>query len=121
MRAGATRGAGASRTVSDGSSASTEPMPTPIASLPARIACTTRRDSSPVIQREWPVASASAPSSESASLSVIHGRLLGERVEEWRVELARLALDDAGRDLDASRTQQLGAAARRSDSDRAPR
>ena len=87
-RRGATRGGGTSRTVSSGSSASTVPMPTAIASAFARSRCTSRRDSGPVIQRCAPVGSAIAAVGRERELERHPRTLAPLRVEERRVELA---------------------------------
>jgi len=73
-RAGGTRGGGASRTVSSGLSARTVPSPTPTASLPARSRWTSRRAFLAVSQAGPRPASAIAPSIDSASFTLTHGR-----------------------------------------------
>ena len=71
------RGSGSptsSRTVSCGSSRSTVPVPTRIASHSPRSRCTSRRADSPVIQRLDPSAAALRPSRVAASFQVTNGR-----------------------------------------------
>ena len=61
------------RQVSSGSSRMTVSAPTRTTSCVARSRCTKRRLSSPVIQRDSPLAVAMRPSSDAASLSVTSG------------------------------------------------
>ncbi len=75
---------GTMRTVSSGSSWRTVPMPVSIAQERARSRCTSRRASSPVIQRLCPLASAMRPSSDAAALMRIHGRPVRMRVRKPR-------------------------------------
>src|SRR5438067_1378647 len=70
------RDAPAPRTSSCGSSTRIVPMPTPIASLPARIRCTSALDCALVSQLVVPRSFAIAVSIETASLSVVQGRSL---------------------------------------------
>ena len=99
-------------------------MPTATASLCARRRCTYFRAASPVSHRGdaaeagapgppgTPIAPAIAPSSETASFSVTHGRVAPLAVEEERrVELARGRLLDAELDFDTGRAQAFRAAA----------
>ena len=62
------------RAVSDGSSASTVPVPTRIASLAERCSCTRWRAAVPVIHWLLPSAAAARPSSVDAHLTVMYGR-----------------------------------------------
>ena len=74
-RSGGTNGvSSSSRTVSDGSSASTVPAPVTIAPARARQCCTSRREASPLIHLDSPLASALRPSRLVASLIRSHGR-----------------------------------------------
>ena len=100
-----------SRTVSAGSSANTVPMPTAIASRFARMRCTSRATPAgdPPCRR---VGSAMAPSADSASLSVTHGRSPRCAIEERRIELARRLALDADVDLDSGGAQPFDTAAR---------
>ncbi len=78
----------ASRAVSDGSSASTVPVPTMIASASARRRCTSARAASPVIHWLVPSAAAHPPVEARAHFKVTYGRPRRRRVSQSR-ELAR--------------------------------
>ena len=74
-------GAGStSRAVSDGSSASAVPIPTPTASISARQRCTSARASGPEIHRVLPVRVATRPSSDAAIFSITSGRPVAAHV-----------------------------------------
>ena len=111
-RVGATRGGGTSRTVSSGSSASTVPMPTAIASAPARRRCTSRaRHFAGDPARPARVIGERAVERER-ELEPHERAVARQRVEERRIELARRRLLDADVHLDARRRAALGSAAR---------
>ena len=79
------------RTVNDGSSASTVPAPVRIAPARARHFCTSRREASPLIHFDSPLASALRPSRLVASLIRSHGRPRSIRDSQPRLSVRACA------------------------------
>ena len=90
------------RTVSCGSSASTVPLPTTIASTIARSACTSARATVPVIHCELRSAAATRPSSVAAYFHVTNGRAVRTACSQGRsAPAAASSAAEPGDDLDA--------------------
>ena len=100
------------RAVRVGSSASTVPVPTRIASLASRSSCTRWRAAVPVIHWLLPSDAAARPSSVDAHLTVTHGRPARDRGQPLMQERLRLVGEHPAEHLDAAGAQVVGAAAR---------